>query len=115
MHRFGLGPFCSFSIHADNVPGVYLLVSNRELLYIGQTSNLYQRFNNRVLGSYGFITPQACYEGGQSTNCKINHLVLQQFEAGSPVMLYFLQTEEHKQLERKLLRHFKTPFNIKDY
>ena len=113
LHRFGLGPFCSFSVNADNVPGVYILVSNGELLYIGQTCNLNQRFNNKVFGSYGFITPNACYEGGQSTNFKINQLVLRKFEAGEPVLLYFLPTLEHKRIEKELL-HFHTPYNSRE-
>ena len=114
LHRFGLGPFCRFYVTPLEVAGVYLLASNSEILYIGETCNLNQRFNNRSYGSYGFITPAACYHGGQSTNCKINHLVLQQFEIGQPVLLYFLQTNDHKRIERELLKLFHTPYNVKD-
>ena len=114
LHRFGLGPFCRFHITPLNLAGVYLLVSNDKILYIGQTRNLHQRFNNRCYGSYGFITPSACYQGGQSTNCKINHLVLHHFEIGQTLLLYFLQTTEHKRIERELLQLFHTPYNVKD-
>jgi hypothetical protein len=96
------------------VAGVYLLVCNGELLYIGETINLKRRFNDRRYGSYGFISPAACYVGGQSTNCKINHLVLQLFEAGHPVLFYFLQTLEHKRIEKELLLHFYTPYNRRE-
>ena len=112
LNKFGSGAFCHFSITADNLSGVYLLVADGELLYIGETYNLNQRFNNRSYGSYGFITPAACYEGGQITNCKINKLVLKHFEAGNPLRLYFIETEEHKQVERVLLQSFVTPFNV---
>lgn len=111
LHRFGLGPFCRFLITPLDLAGIYILVAQNEILYIGETCNLNQRFNNRCYGSYGFISPNACYKGGQSTNCKINMLVLQQFEIGHSVKLYFLMTAEHKHIERKLLHLYKTPFN----
>ena len=88
-----------------------MLVSSGDVLYVGETCNLHQRFNNSRYGSYGFITPASCYVGGQSTNCKLNHLVLQQFEARLPVLLYFLQTREHKRVEKELLLHFCTLYN----
>ena len=113
LHRFGLGPFCRFSITPLDIAGVYLLVSDDEILYIGETCNLNHRFNTRSYGSYGFITPAACYQGGQSTNCKINMLVLHQFEMKQPLMLYFLKTNEHKRIEKELLHLYKTTFNSK--
>lgn len=114
LHKFGAGAFCRFSVKADDVSGVYLLVDHGEVLYIGQTNNLYLRFNNHTYGSYGFITPSACYAGGQSTNCKINQLVLRYYEDGNTLQLYFLQTGKHKLIERELLGNIKTPYNNKD-
>ncbi len=111
LHRHGNGAFCRFNVNAGNVAGVYLLVCDGELLYIGQTCNLNQRFNNSRFGSYGVITPAACYEGGQTTNCKINHLILLQFEMRYPVQLYFLPTLEHKRIEKELLQNFFTLYN----
>ena len=113
LHSHGNGAFCRFNINAGNVAGVYLLVSDDELLYIGQTCNLNQRFNNSRLGSYGVITPAACYEGGQITNCKINQLVLKYFEEKTSILLYFLPTSQRKEIERFLLSHISTPFNGK--
>ena len=113
LHKHGNGAFCRFNINAGNVAGVYLLVSNDELLYIGQTCNINQRFNNSRFGSYGFITPVACYAGGQMTNCKINKLVLKYFEERPPIQLYFLPTSRHKEIERFLLSHISTLFNEK--
>ena len=111
----GTGAFCRFSIIAEEAAGVYLLTDgDRNILYIGETRNLQQRFNNSRFGSYGFITPAACYEGGQSTNCKINHLVLKHFEVVDPLRLYFMETADHKQVERVLLQSFVTPFNVRN-
>lgn len=113
LHKYGDGAFCRFSIHTDNVAGVYLLICEGELLYIGQTCNLNQRFNNSRFGSYGFITSVACYTGGQMTNCKINQLVLKYFEEKTPLQLYFLPTSRYKEIERFLLSHISTSFNEK--
>ncbi len=91
---------------------MYLLTDgDRNILYIGETRNLRQRFNNSRFGSYGFITPAACYVGGQSTNCTVNRLVLLQFERGHPVQLYFMPTYAHKRIEKELLQHFHPPHN----
>ena len=112
--KYGAGAFCRFSVEADEVAGVYALTDEKfQVLYIGETCNLYQRFNNKSYGSYGFITPAACYEGGQSTNCKINQLVLRYFEKGNPLRLYFMESEFYKQVERELLQCFKTSYNVK--
>ena len=93
---------------------MYLLTDgNRNILYIGETLNLRQRFNDSRFGSYGFITPAACYEGGQSTNCKINQLALKHYETNNPLRLYFMETSNHKQVERVLLQAFVTPYNVR--
>ena len=113
--KYGAGAFCRFSVEADEVAGVYVMTDeNCKILYIGQTCNLRQRFNNSNYGSYGFITPAACYVGGQSTNCKINKFVLRYFEKGSPLRLFFMVTENHKEVEGELLQYFKTPYNAKN-
>ncbi|MBR0168189.1 MAG: GIY-YIG nuclease family protein [Synergistaceae bacterium] len=93
---------------------MYLLTDgDRNILYIGETRNLRQRFNDFRFGSYGFITPPACYKGGQSTNLRINKLVLKYFETGKPLRLYFTETADHKKIEKILLQHFITSYNIK--
>lgn len=91
---------------------MYLLTDgDRNILYIGETRNLRQRFNDSRFGSYGHPTPAACYVGGQSTNLRINKLVLKHFEAGNPLRLYFMPTHEHKRIEKELLQHFHPPYN----
>ena len=73
----GKGAFCRFVIDAEDVPGVYLWLVDDEIIYIGETKNLRKRFNT----GYGNISPRNCYLGGQSTNCKMNKVVLEYFEA----------------------------------
>jgi len=110
LNQYGDGAFCRFRIDAGRWPGVYLWVAGGKILYVGETEDLQRRFN---LG-YGVISPRNCFAGGQSTNCRMNKVVLSQFEAGRIVSLYFLRTEEHKRVELELLRGVTTPYNIKD-
>jgi len=105
----GTGPFCRFSINPKwtSVSGVYVFYIDDELRYIGQCLDFAQRFN---IG-YGRITPQCCYEGGQSTNCKMNKVVLAAYESGQKVDLYFYATHDYDRVEFDLIQHFKPIHN----
>lgn len=105
----GKGPFCRFSVHVQPLCGVYAWVVDREVIYIGETANLQLRFNN----GYGMISPCNCYIGGQSTNCKMNKIVLECYKNKTPVCLYFYQTDNHKQMEWDLLHRITTRYNKK--
>ena len=106
----GKGAFCRFVIDAEDVPGVYLWLVDDEIIYIGETKNLRKRFNT----GYGNISPRNCYLGGQSTNCKMNKVVLEYFEAGKQIKLYFLKTDDYKKVELELLSKICTRYNVKD-
>ena len=106
----GHGAFCRFTIDAPAVSGVYLWVNNGQILYIGETADLRQRFNV----GYGNISPRNCYLGGQSTNCKMNKVVLEYAKKNSPIRLYFYPTQNYKQVELELLRNISTKYNVKD-
>lgn len=108
--HYGKGDFCRFRIGADGSAGVYLWVVDGQIIYIGETANLRQRFN----AGYGNISPRNCYVGGQSTNCKMNKVVLGLFERGKVVSLYFYQTTDYKRVESELLNKIYTPYNVKD-
>lgn len=107
---YGSGAFCRFSIQAGDWQGVYLWIVNGEIIYIGETENLRSRFNT----GYGHIAPRNCYVGGQSTNCKMNKVVMNLFEQGQKIDLYFYDTPNYKQVELVLLRKIKTQYNKKD-
>ncbi|MDF2557687.1 MAG: Excinuclease subunit domain protein [Bacillales bacterium] len=113
LHKYGEGPFCRFSIHPkwDSVSGVYAYFFNNELVYIGQCLNFLQRFNN----GYGNISPRSCVSNqnsaGQSTNCKMNKAVLNQYLSGDQVFLYFLVTTDYDKVEYELIQHYKPKLN----
>lgn len=107
LSLYGEGAFCRFSIDAGEWPGVYLWVVDGLIIYIGQTAGLRRRFNM----GYGNISPRNCYVGGQSTNCKMNKIVLRLHEQGKAVSLFFHYTTNYKFVEVDLLGKIKTPYN----
>jgi hypothetical protein len=110
LHAHGKGSFCKFSISADwkGHSGVYALFRDKELLYVGECSDLHGRFGSR---GYGSIQPKNCYEGGQPTNCKINKMVLRESLAGAKVALYFHEADDYKRIEKMLIGTLKPPHN----
>ena len=100
LNRYGKGPFCKFTIPKDyKVGGVYAIIVNEELKYIGECVNLPSRFNT----GYGNISPRNCFKGGQETNCRINNLILEITKKGKSISLWFLNTWDHKSVEGGLL------------
>jgi len=111
LSKYGLGPFCSFKIlkKHKNKTGVYLIVINNELKYVGICEDLYQRFNS----GYGNISPRNCYLKGQSTNCKINLKILKEAEKSNRINLYFLETKDVHNIEEMIIDNYKPEWNSK--
>lgn len=109
LNNHGSGPFCKFSIGSEWTGrcGVYALFVNDELLYIGRCQDLSKRFNS----GYGYISYRNRLHDGQSTNCKINSMVLKHYHEGNEIGLYFNETNEHKHIENILLRKLNPPYN----
>jgi hypothetical protein len=100
LHQHGHGTFCTFHIAVPaGLVGVYALVVEGSVRYIGGCVDLGKRFNS----GYGTISPRNCYKGGQMTNCKINHRVLEVLKAGDRVALYFHSTPQRKSDETQLI------------
>ena len=119
LNKHGHGSFCKFSVkNAEAKPGVYLQVlekpveeNNEHIIYIGEAVDLKKRFSSN---GYGGISPKNCFEGGQSTNCKMNKVVLEESKKGNIISLYFYATTEHKKVEKELLLNIQTKYNVKD-
>jgi len=110
FHKFGKGAFCRLHINAPEIVGVYLWVLDDEILYVGRTKNLANRFNN----GYGKISASNCCKDGTITNCRLNKALLELSEQGKTVSLYFYKTRKYKVVEKNILHAIKTPFNVKD-
>jgi len=113
LHKYGKGPFCRFSIHPKwCVSGVYALYIDDELVYVGQALDLAKRWNT----GYGNISARACFSngnsGGQSTNCKINKIVLDSSKERKSIKLYFYKTADYHTVEKALIEHFRPIYNV---
>lgn len=107
-HDWGWGPFCKFKLErAAHVSGVYLWVVNGSIVYIGETTDLADRFNS----GYGNISPRNCYVGGQEQNCRMNTIALGIFSDGDSIDIWFHRTGNHKQVERELRSKINTEYN----
>ena len=108
LHKHGHGTFCKFRISVPKgLAGVYALVVDGSVRYIGECEDLGKRFNM----GYGNISPRNCYEGGQRTNCKINRRVLDVSKAGGRVDLYFHPTPLRQTVEKQLVASCPPPWN----
>lgn len=108
LNDYGHGSFCKFRISVPTgLSGVYALVVDGSVRYIGECEDMRKRFN---LG-YGNISPRNCYRGGQPTNCKINRRVLDVSKAGGRVGLYFQPTSPRKAIEKHLIARLSPPWN----
>ena len=77
--------------------------------YIGQCDNLSKRWNM----GYGNISPKNCFVGGQSTNCRVNNLILDAFNANYLIKLFFHKTDELDVVEDDLINYLNPEWNIK--
>ncbi len=111
----GRGPFCRFRIaQVRHQAGLYVLVSGNQPVYVGETINLAKRWGSN---GYGAISPRNCYEGGQSTNCRVNAAVLDGVQKGGRFELWFAQfdgpRDERLAAEIALIQQLHPPWNRK--
>ena len=110
LHEYGSGPYCKFKIPPNwNDRGVYALVADKDIKYIGKCKDLSMQFNT----GYGRIRPRNCYSGGQSTNCRINTLILRTVSSKRKVSLWFHKTPANDMLKKQLLSNLTTEWNIR--
>ena len=109
LHEFGKGPFCKFIINKKHSgkTGVYLIVLDDKICYVGECVDLKKRFN----AGYGNISPRNCFTKGQPTNCRINSQILESFKNGKSVSLYFLKTNNRSGIEHELIKKFRPAWN----
>jgi hypothetical protein len=109
LNGHGAGPFCKFRIGlSEHRQGVYALTADDETVYVGECEDLSRRFGPR---GYGNISPRNCFQGGQATNCKVNHLILNAVKSGHLVRLWFLPMTDRKTVEAMLIRFYHPAWN----
>tara|TARA_B100000315_G_scaffold197020_1_gene188339 strand:- start:972 stop:1778 length:807 start_codon:yes stop_codon:yes gene_type:complete len=110
LNQYGKGNYCKFKIPQGfkGIKCVYVFTLNNDPIYIGKTINLENRFNN----GYGNISPRNCFIGGQSTNCRMNKELLKIYQSGSVIQLWYFETLNYNEIERKLIEKIKPNWNI---
>ena len=109
LNEYGCGPFCKFNIPKGiNEEGVYALLVNDKLRYIGKCDRLSPRWN----AGYGNISPRNCFVHGQSTNCRLNNLILRAYKVNSTIDLYFHKTSNSSEIEAYLIEQLAPEWNI---
>lgn len=109
LNAHGDGPFCEFSVPGlPSAPGVYAVTVAGAVVYVGISVDIRQRWGPM---GYGRISPRNCFEGGQSTNCKVNHAILLESRAGRAIELWIHETAEPRPLEARLIRDLDPPWN----
>lgn len=109
LNEHGRGPFCRFTA-AESVKhgGVYLITVDDEIVYAGKSQCLAKRFGPQ---GYGSIQTANCLKGGQSTNCRVNHLILVCVKEGRKIELWFHKTNDAGPLESRILHDELPPWN----
>ena len=110
VHQYGWGPFCTFSVDTLEYAqsgGVYVFAADYEIKYVGETVDIH----NRIQSGYKNISPKNCFKGGQQTNCRINHLVLETVRNGGQVSFWVEETEDRKRRETELVEQCDPPWN----
>ena len=110
LHKYGRGPFCQFEIPKEyyGKKGVYIILVNGEIKYVGECEDLGVRFNR----GYGHISPRNCYIGGQPTNCRINSLILETYNKDLQIELLFYETKEDRfNIESILIKELNPEWN----
>ncbi len=110
FHHYGMGPFCRFIIPYTHWgrSGVYFIFVNNSLCYIGKCVNLESRFNE----GYGIIFLKNCLNGGQQTNCRLNHLILERCNENNRVDLFFYEIPSYEEIEARLISSYSPQWNI---
>lgn len=99
LHKYGNGPFCEFKVPNIHDQGVYLLLIDENPVYVGECEDFSQRWNT----GYAKIFPRACFEGGQSTNCRINKIIFKALKSDKKTELFFKKLTDRFALEHELI------------
>ena len=108
LHKYGLGPFCRIRVVAPSREGVYAVRVRDVVTYVGKCQDARVRWGPQ---GYGLISPRNCFDGGQRTNCKVNHLILEAARASQLLELWFRELRPPGALEAELIRRFRPPWN----
>lgn len=105
LHKNLEPPFCVLRFpKLPKEAGAYVIVVAEKVVYVGNAAGgLARRWSQ-----YKRITNSKVRLGGNSTNCKINHRLLEENNNGHAAHLWFKRVVD---LERSMIKHFSPPWN----
>jgi hypothetical protein len=111
LNKYGDEIYIKFELEPaeNNCNGLYIFCKNKELKYVGKTTD---SIINRVNNGYGNISPKNCFLDGQSTNCHINSLIAKDYRY---ISFYYLAMKGERQindLEADLISKYDPAWNI---
>ena len=112
LNPYGDRTYSVFTINDESIfkkKGLYSFCSDTEIKYIGRCRTNYK---DRINNGYGRIAPRNCYIGGQSTNCRINHLFTKERDRIEFFVLPMEDITKIESLEKKLIKELNPPWNI---
>ena len=102
-NKYGDGPFCSFNVSFDDISeGVYIFCLDNEIQYIGESKDLNRQFND----GFGKIKEINTTKKGRSTNCKLNHVILEEARKRKFFDIFVFETKKHKGIRKEILADF---------
>jgi hypothetical protein len=108
---FSAGPFCRFGLSAaPHAAGVYAIIVDGTIQYIGECVDLAKRFGST---GYGLISPRNCHHDGQSTNCRLNSRVLAAAATGVASEVWFRLSDDRHALEASLIAELGPAWNAR--
>jgi hypothetical protein len=92
--EYGDGPFCRLEPERfGDIAGVYALAIGDQAMFVRRTKGLEQRINGQI----GRISPRQCFEGGNPTHIRVNHMVWAAAASGRSVDLWFCKIADQAQ------------------
>ena len=103
--------YCSFKVPAPQVSGIYRIIVDDHVVYIGRA----QCLKNRLSDQYGRVSPRHPFKGGQLQKCRTNAKINKALETGSTVVFRWEVCEDFKDRERRLLEDptNRPPWNLR--
>lgn len=113
LHAHGVGPFVR--LRTENLPadpGVCVVVSqDSSVFYVGRArDSIRQRWSPQ---GYAVIHARNCYQGGQSTNCRINLLISKELAQHRSLELWVLIDLDPTPIESAIIRSLRPPWNLR--
>ncbi len=107
-HELSDAPFCRFAFPAGcHGAGVYAVLVNDRVVYVGKTNNLSRRWGP---GEYGdIVVPEP--GSPQVTNRRVNHGILDAARGGDVVQVWFHKTNNRDAIEAEIIGKLDLPWN----